>query len=171
MTRITDQMRRFFAEYEVDQNATQAAIRAGYSPKSAAVTASRMLKQAKADPNFAAIRANTREVILAKVEKPAALEAAENTAAYAITKTLELIEYGTERVPVLGMFGPIVVDGETLMEMRDPKVATSNIATLVRQFPEFSEKHDVNVNLRAQMLALVAGMPEDELRAAKASLT
>jgi phage terminase small subunit len=35
------------AEYLVDLNATQAAIRAGYSEKSAHVTASRMLKDAK----------------------------------------------------------------------------------------------------------------------------
>lgn len=41
---------RFVAEYLVDLNATQAAIRAGYKPIGAAVHASRMLR----DPNIAA---------------------------------------------------------------------------------------------------------------------
>lgn len=37
---------RFVAEYMLDLNATQAALRAGYSPRSARVTASRMLTKA-----------------------------------------------------------------------------------------------------------------------------
>lgn len=39
--------RKFVWEYETDWNGTQAAIRAGYSEKSASVTASRLLKNAK----------------------------------------------------------------------------------------------------------------------------
>ncbi len=39
--------RRFIAEYLKDGNATKAAIRAGYSPRSAHVTGSRLLKNAK----------------------------------------------------------------------------------------------------------------------------
>src|ERR1700690_512089 len=45
--RSSDERRaRFCAEYCVDLNGTAAAIRAGYSPKSAKVTASRMLTKA-----------------------------------------------------------------------------------------------------------------------------
>ena len=44
---LTAKQARFVAEYQVDLNATQAAIRAGYSPTSAHVTASRMLSDAK----------------------------------------------------------------------------------------------------------------------------
>jgi phage terminase small subunit len=43
MTELTPKQQRFVEEYLVDLNATQAAIRAGYSEKSATVTASRML--------------------------------------------------------------------------------------------------------------------------------
>ena len=45
---------RFVAEYLVDSNATQAAIRAGYSPTSAMVTGCRVLKDAKVQAEIAA---------------------------------------------------------------------------------------------------------------------
>jgi len=40
---------RFAEEYAIDHNGTQAAIRAGYSPKTAAAAASRMLRDVKVD--------------------------------------------------------------------------------------------------------------------------
>lgn len=40
---------RFAEEYAIDHNGTQAAIRAGYSPKSAAAAASRMLRDVKVE--------------------------------------------------------------------------------------------------------------------------
>lgn len=44
---LTDKQKRFTDEYIVDCNATQAAIRAGYSPKSASRTGSKLLNNAK----------------------------------------------------------------------------------------------------------------------------
>ena len=41
---LTDKQKRFCEEYLIDLNATQAAIRAGYSPKTAEQTASRLLR-------------------------------------------------------------------------------------------------------------------------------
>ena len=41
---ITDKQRRFVREWLVDMNGTRAAVRAGYSEKSAAQTASRLMK-------------------------------------------------------------------------------------------------------------------------------
>lgn len=46
MAELSPQHKRFADEYLVDLNGTQAAIRAGYSEKSAAVTASRLLRNA-----------------------------------------------------------------------------------------------------------------------------
>ena len=43
---LTPKQRRFVSEYLKDLNGTQAAIRAGYAPKSAKVIASRMLTKA-----------------------------------------------------------------------------------------------------------------------------
>lgn len=46
MSGLTPKQRLFVAEYLVDLNATQAAIRAGYAEKSARITASKMLTKA-----------------------------------------------------------------------------------------------------------------------------
>lgn len=45
--KLTAKQARFVQEYMVDLNATQAAIRTGYAPKSAFVTGSRLLSNAK----------------------------------------------------------------------------------------------------------------------------
>jgi Phage terminase, small subunit len=47
MSKLTPKQQRFVDEYLVDLNATQAAIRAGYAPKSAFVQGSRLLSLAK----------------------------------------------------------------------------------------------------------------------------
>lgn len=47
MDNLTDKQRRFCEEYVVDWNATQAAIRAGYSEKTADVQGSRLLGNVK----------------------------------------------------------------------------------------------------------------------------
>ena len=44
MARLTEKQKRFVEEYLVDLNATQAAIRAGYSPKTAYSMGQRLLK-------------------------------------------------------------------------------------------------------------------------------
>ena len=47
MAALNDKQRAFVREYPKDWHATKAAIRAGYSPKSAHVTSSRLLANAK----------------------------------------------------------------------------------------------------------------------------
>lgn len=47
MAKLTDKQQRFCDEYLIDLNATQAAIRAGYSKKTAAQTAARLLTNVK----------------------------------------------------------------------------------------------------------------------------
>lgn len=47
MPALSEKQKRFVAEYLIDLNATQAAIRAGYSKKTATVQASRLLTNAK----------------------------------------------------------------------------------------------------------------------------
>ncbi|MGE0451726.1 MAG: terminase small subunit [Vicinamibacterales bacterium] len=52
--KLTNKQRRFIAEYLVDYNATQAAIRAGYAAKNADVTAARLLVKASIAAEIAA---------------------------------------------------------------------------------------------------------------------
>lgn len=61
---LTPKQERFVAEYLVDLNATQAAIRAGYSDKAAKVTASRLLTNA----NVAEVIAERRGKLSNKLE-------------------------------------------------------------------------------------------------------
>ena len=44
---MNDRQRRFVVEYAIDRNATQAAIRAGYSPRTAYSLGARLLKHAE----------------------------------------------------------------------------------------------------------------------------
>jgi phage terminase small subunit len=53
---LTDKQRRFIAEYLVEGNATQAALRAGYAKGSAEVTGCRMLRNAKVAAEIASGR-------------------------------------------------------------------------------------------------------------------
>lgn len=68
MSTLNPKQKRFVAEFLIDSNATQAAIRAGYSPASAKVTASRMLTKA----NVAAAVATGRTKITDELEITAA---------------------------------------------------------------------------------------------------
>lgn len=47
MSSLTPKQQRFIAEYLVDLNATQAAVRAGYSPRTAEAAGSRLLRNVK----------------------------------------------------------------------------------------------------------------------------
>jgi phage terminase small subunit len=55
---MTPKQERFVEEYLIDLNATQAAIRAGYSPKTADQQGSRMLKNVKVSQAIKAAQAN-----------------------------------------------------------------------------------------------------------------
>lgn len=155
---VTEKQRAFFAEYAIDQNGTQAAIRAGYAPKSAYVTASRLLKLAKDEPEHAKALAKVHAGIERKVAE--LMPVAENTAAYAIAKTIEIIEYGTRLRPVIGMFGPIIDPdtNEPVLEMTDPRTAVTALTQLSKQFPEFSEKHEIEAKVGVMLVRQTRGL-------------
>ena len=73
--------RRFCAEYATDENGTRAAIAAGYARKSAAVTASRLLKKANVRAEIERLTATTlgkleisRERVLTEIARMALLD-------------------------------------------------------------------------------------------------
>ncbi len=57
MYKLTAKQERFVAEYLIDLNATQAAIRAGYAEKGASVEGTRLLANAKVAAAVAAAKA------------------------------------------------------------------------------------------------------------------
>ena len=68
VTKLTARQERFVREYMVDLNGTQAAIRAGYSPGSAKVTASRMLTQANVAAELSRLSQERLEVVEVNAE-------------------------------------------------------------------------------------------------------
>ncbi len=65
MARLTAKQKRFCDEYLIDLNATQAAIRAGYSPKTAAASAARLLRNVKVQEYIAQRMAEKESELIA----------------------------------------------------------------------------------------------------------
>lgn len=83
---LTDKQKRFCEEYLIDLNATQAAIRAGYSPKTAEQTASRLLRNVKVQEYIAKRQkelSRSTEVTQERVIRELALIAFSNATDYA----------------------------------------------------------------------------------------
>ena len=151
---LTPRQERFVAEYLVDLNATQAAIRAGYSPHTAGAQGHDLLRK----PEIASAVSSRQLVTLQKVA---------GSAEWIVEQAVEVVRRAMNAVPVRDSMGN-AIEGKWQCDLR---TAVPALALLAKRHPEFSEKHDVNMNIRAQVLGLVASMSEDELRAAKARLT
>lgn len=83
---LTDKQKRFCEEYLIDLNATQAAIRAGYSPKTAEQTASRLLRNVKVQEYISKRQkelSRSTQITQERVIKELALIAFSNNADYA----------------------------------------------------------------------------------------
>lgn len=106
---LTDKQKRFCEEYLIDLNATQAAIRAGYSPKTAEQTASRLLRNVKVQEYIAKRQkelSRSTEITQERVIKELALIAFSNNADYAhvVEKKMQ-VEAGGALVDVLDKDG------------------------------------------------------------------
>ena len=110
---LTDKQKRFCDEYLIDLNATQAAIRAGYSPKTAEQTASRLLRNVKVQEYIAKRQkelSRSTEITQERVIKELALIAFSNNADYAhvVEKKMQ-VEAGGTLVDVLDKDGKPVM--------------------------------------------------------------
>ena len=120
---LTEKQRRFCDEYLIDLNATQAAIRAGYSPKTAAAIAAENLTKPKVAENIKKTevipgeggskptRRTTKKEEPKVVEIPARLCDA-NKAAELLGKRYGLF---TDRVDVSGSL-PVILAGEDALD-------------------------------------------------------
>lgn len=110
---LTDKQKRFCEEYLIDLNATQAAIRAGYSPKTAEQTASRLLRNVKVQEYIAKRQkelSRSTEITQERVIQELALIAFSNNADYAhvVEKKMQ-VEAGGTLVDVLDKDGKPVM--------------------------------------------------------------
>ena len=103
MNKMTAKQERFVAEYLIDLNATQAAIRAGYAEKGAAVEGSRLLAKSKIAAAVAAAQAERAK-------------RTEITQDYVLTSIMETMERCKQAEPVVYQNGdPVMIntpDGE-----------------------------------------------------------
>lgn len=98
---LTPRQEAFVAEYLLDLNATQAAIRAGYSAKTAGEQAARLLANARISDAIAAAKAKRAERV-------------EVTADYVLRNLTEVVERCLQRAPVF-----VKVGGEVVQETDD----------------------------------------------------
>lgn len=138
---LNARQQRFVAEYAIDMNATQAAIRAGYSEKRAAVTGSELLKQ----PEIL--------TALAEVHRKVAVRVQERIQAPAVASAAWIVQQAVEVV------------GEA-RAAEQYSAANGALALLAKRYPEFSEKHEFSgdVRLRVEALAAIATMTPEQLR-------
>jgi phage terminase small subunit len=143
---MTPKQARFVAEYAVDMNGTQAAIRAGYSKTRAHVTASELLD----DPEIAAaVAVNNRKVV----------EAVIGSAEWIVERAAEVVNRALNAVPVKDAKGKII-DGEWTCNL---SAATPALALLAKRHPEFRD--NAPVVDQSQHLHLPEGMGVEEIRA------
>ena len=143
---LNPKQQRFVAEYLVDYNATQAAIRAGYSPHTANEQGSRLLAHAS-------IRTEIDARSSALMEKVA------GSAEWIVEQAVEVVRRSMAAVPVRDSKGRII---EGVWDC-DLRAAVPALALLARRHPEFNEKHDVRA-LVAQ-IAIPEGTTLDDIRA------
>lgn len=134
MAKLTNRQQAFAREYLVDLNATQAAIRAGYAPKSAKVTGARLLTNA-----------NVSAAVQAAMDERA--ERTELTADYVLDGIRETIERCQQVAPILDRQGnPVFVEtpnGEVAPAFAfDAKNVLRGFELLGKHLKLFTERHE-----------------------------
>lgn len=131
--KLTPKQQRFVEEYLVDLNATQAAIRAGYSARNADKIAFQLLGKTRVAEAIAA----------AKAERSARVSV---SADYVVNNLVEIVERCMQRAPVLTMKGEQVVDDEGRNVWRfDAKGANKSLELLGKHLGMFTDKIEADV--------------------------
>lgn len=131
---MTPKQERFVQEYLIDLNATQAAIRAGYSPGRANATGSELLK--KLDVAEAVSAAKKERAEDAKIDQR-----------YVVDNLVEIVERCMQRVPVLNR-GTHVADDEGRHIWRfDARGASSALNVLAKHLGMLTDKVQMDVTL------------------------
>ncbi|MDR1979552.1 MAG: terminase small subunit [Synergistaceae bacterium] len=130
---MTPKRQRFVEEYLIDLNATQAAIRAGYSSKTAKANGQRLL-------TFDDVK-NAVDAALQERKKKT-----EITAEYVLSNLKEVVERCLQRAPVTDMKGRQIQDedGRDVWEFNAPG-ANKALELLGKHLALFTEKTQVDM--------------------------
>lgn len=102
---LTEKQKLFCLYYIKNFNATMAAIKAGYSKESAHVEGSRLLKNDKVRNYIKLLKGKMTEDLFID-----AMDVLNRYIKIAFADMTDFVEFGQEQVPVMGMFGPVMVD-------------------------------------------------------------
>ncbi len=146
---MTPKQQRFVQEYLIDLNATQAAIRAGYSKKTAKQIGQENLT--KPDVKTAIDKALDDRAKETKVDQK-----------YVIDNLIELVERCMQRAPVTDMRGNQIQDEEGRDVWRfDSKGANTALTTLAKHLGMLTDKvqmdHSGSVSLQAEVRKALLG--------------
>lgn len=137
-TALTDKQAAFVREYLIDLNGTQAAIRAGYSAKTANEQAARLL-------------ANVSVASAVQAAMDARSERVEVTADYVLRNLTEVLERCMQRAPVMEGQGKdraqaVDEDGKHIWEF-NATAANKSIELLGRHLKMFTDKVETTITL------------------------
>lgn len=120
---LTDMQRLFCLYYVKTFNATQSAIKAGYSADTAHVQGPRLLGNVRVREEIRRLKESMASEILVD-----AMDVLNQYAKIAFADITDFVEFGQEEVPVMGMYGPVTVkDPET-----EEKVPLTKIVNTVK---------------------------------------
>lgn len=125
---LNARQKRFVAEYLIDMNATQAAIRAGYSPKTAAEQSSRLLNNV-----------NVKQAVEQQLEQ---IRSAKVADAQEVMEYLTSVMRGESKAHVLSLCG----DGfqEVISKPPDERERLKAAELLGKRYAMFNDKINLN---------------------------
>lgn len=169
MSNLNEKQKRFADEYLIDLNATQAAIRAGYSPRSAAEQASRLLKNAKVrayiDERMAELSRRTgvnqerilRELVrIAFVNAPDLINMADATVREDATVD-DMAAIASVRVKIIPTENGQGIERE--IRLAD-KIRALDL--LGKRFAMWTERQQIDANFGVQIIDDVGGTDEED---------
>ena len=156
MEKLTDKQRRFIDEYLVDLNATQAAIRSGYSAKTAYRIGSELLQ-----------KTSVREAITNAMKERQVRTELTADEVIADLREVRDICMGRKKVRVVEVakFEGMVNASEIEVKMIDPAGANKALELLGKHLGMFSDKVDVTSNgqtLQSGVLVVPEVKPEED---------
>lgn len=137
---MTDKQQAFIREYLIDFNITQAAIRAGYSPKTAYSIGQKLLKNAEVK----------QAIDTAMNERK---ERTELSADYVLKNLQEIVERTMQRQPVMSKGVQAVDEQGNNLWCFDAKNAIKALELLGRHLGIFTDKHEIKADIGCTSLA------------------
>ncbi len=153
---LTDKQERFCKEYIIDCNATQAAIRAGYSPHRAHVTGANLLANRKVSARIAELMA----------EKDAALIATADEVLKTLTRVLrreeteQVVIKTSERVPTVGDDGKTRYTTRETPQVVDVKPSLSDVNRAAELLGKRHALWTDRVELDADLVRIIDDIPD-----------